>query len=347
MIEIEILLHAYRLMFTAKSMADTYEANRQICKYVHANSRGHEAIQLATAFQMLPCDFISPYYRDESLLLGLGFSPYTLMLQLLAKKDDIFTGGREYYVHPNYRGEDKPTIIHQSSATGMQAIPATGIAQGIAYLEKTVRDQNHPVVLCSFGDASLTEGEVSEAFQVAALKKLPIIYLVQDNEWGISVSSEEARSMDAFHYAGGFNGMERIKIDGADFEQSYNCMQQVFQWVRTYRRPYLVQARVPLLTHHTSGVRMESYRTELDLVKHRAADPLPRIKRQLQKHGITQEYMTGIERDAAIRVAEDFKKTIASPEPEVSTASEYIFVPTPVLTESGERTPADAKKIPM
>ena len=87
--------------------------------------------------------------------------------------------------------------------------------------KKQVRIRNSPVVLCSFGDASITEGEVSEAFQVAVLKKLPIIYLVQDNEWGISVSSEEARNMDAFYYAGGFAGMERIKIDGSDFEQSY------------------------------------------------------------------------------------------------------------------------------
>ena len=123
-------------MCTAKAMAETYEDNRQICKYVHSTSRGHEAIQLATAFQLLPCDFVSPYYRDESMLLGLGFTPHELMLQLLAKGNDIFTGGREYYSHPNYRGEDKPGIIHQSSATGMQVIPTTGIAQGIKYLEK-------------------------------------------------------------------------------------------------------------------------------------------------------------------------------------------------------------------
>src|ERR1017187_1383119 len=172
MIDKEILLKAFRLMCTAKSMAETYEANRQICKYVHATSGGHEAIQLATAFQLLSCDYISPYYRDESILLGLGFSPYTLMLQLLAKGEDIFTGGREYYSHPNYRGADKPNIIHQSSATGMQAIPATGIAQGIAFREQAGMAEPGAVVLCSLGDASLTEGEVSEAFQFAVLKKL-------------------------------------------------------------------------------------------------------------------------------------------------------------------------------
>src|SRR6478672_10626876 len=195
-------------MCQAGAMAETYEANRSICKYVHSTSRGHEAIQLATAFHLLPCDFISPYYRDESILLGLGFTPYELMLQLLAKGPDIFSGGREYYSHPNYKGNDKPTIIHQSSATGMQVIPTTGMAQGIQYLEtiqssllKKGDNQELPVVVCSLGDASITEGEVSEAFQFAVLKKLPVIYLVQDNDWGISVTGKEGRAMTAYRYA--------------------------------------------------------------------------------------------------------------------------------------------------
>ena len=96
-----LLRKAYHLMCQAGYMADIYEDNRQACKYVHSTSRGHEAIQLATAFQLLPCDYVSPYYRDESMLLGLGFTPYQLMLQLLAKGDDIFTAGRSYYSHPS------------------------------------------------------------------------------------------------------------------------------------------------------------------------------------------------------------------------------------------------------
>src|SRR5688500_6800967 len=234
MVNPDLLLKAYHLMCLAKNMADTYESNRAVCKYVHSTSRGHEAIQLATAFQLLPCDFVSPYYRDESLLLGLGFTPYELMLQLLAKRDDIFTGGREYYSHPSYRGQDKPTIIHQSSATGMQVIPTTGIAQGIQYLEKIsssklVKGSSNelPVVVCSMGDASITEGEVSEALQFAVLKQLPVIYLVQDNQWGISVSAEEARVMDAYDYAAGFPGLQRIRINGSDFSESYESMRNV------------------------------------------------------------------------------------------------------------------------
>src|SRR5678810_348247 len=131
----DLLLRTYRLMCSAKIMAEIYESNRQITKYVHSTSRGHEAIQLATAFNLLPQDWVSPYYRDESLLLGLGWTPYELMLQLLTKSDDPFSGGRSYYSHPSSKEEDKPKIIHQSAATGMQAIPTTGIAQGLQYLE--------------------------------------------------------------------------------------------------------------------------------------------------------------------------------------------------------------------
>ena len=342
-----ILISAFQDMCRARAMSSLYEQNRSVCKYVHSTSTGHEAIQLAAAYQLRPQDYVSPYYRDESLLLGLGFSPEILMRQLLAKGNDIFTGGKAYYSHPNYRGEGKPTIIHQSSATGMQVIPATGIAQGISYLETKGRQQHAPVVLCSMGDASITEGEVSEAFQVAVLKKLPIIYLVQDNDWGISVSAGEARNMDAFHYAGGFEGMERIKIDGSDFEQSFHCMQQVFDWVRKNRRPYLVQARVPLLAHHTSGVRMEAYRSEEDLAKHRLSDPFIIIKRQLQRHGITQEHMADIEREAGLLVAADFAKAMEAPDPTLASAGEFVFVPTPVTIEKGERNPEGAKKIPM
>ncbi|HEY5407572.1 MAG TPA: thiamine pyrophosphate-dependent enzyme, partial [Ginsengibacter sp.] len=335
-------------------MTDTYEANRQICKYVHATSRGHEAIQLATAFQLLPCDYVSPYYRDDSLLLGLGFSPYTLMLQLLAKGEDIFTGGREYYAHPNYRGADKPTIIHQSSATGMQAIPTTGIAQGLQYLElinsslyKKGALGESPIVICSLGDACLTEGEVSEAFQVAVLKKLPIIYLVQDNEWGISVSAAEARTMNAFEFAGGFKGLQRISLDGSDFFQSYETMKDVVSQVRENRQPFLVHAKVPLLAHHTSGVRKEFYRSAEDLAAHAEHDPLPKLKKHLPGTGINGNELDEIESFVKSEVAQHFKNAVAAAEPDAAKVEEHVFATTLVTEEKGERSPKGKEKIIM
>ncbi|MES1215382.1 MAG: thiamine pyrophosphate-dependent enzyme [Bacteroidota bacterium] len=356
MIDTKILLKAYRLMAQVKIMAETYEANRSICKYVHSTSRGHEAIQLATAFQLLPRDFISPYYRDESILLGLGFTPYELMLQLLAKGNDIFTGGREYYSHPVYKGNDKPTIIHQSSATGMKAIPTTGIAQGIKHIDEMkkkgnplslVREFTDEIVICSLGDASITEGEVSEAFQFAVLKQLPIIYLVQDNNWGISATAEETRAMNAFEFAAGFKGMQRIQVDGSDFEASYSVMHEVCDLVRKNRKPFLVHAQVPLLGHHTSGVRKEFYRTDIDWDMHMQHDPIQKLRIKLLNRGVSEEELLQAEKNAASIVGADFKKAVAEPEPDPATIQDHIFVTTPVNEEKGERSPASTNKIMM
>src|SRR5436190_224123 len=354
MIDNSILLKAYALMSKAKFMAETYEANRSICKYVHSTSRGHEAIQVAAAFQLQPQDFVSPYYRDESMLLGMGFTPYELMLQLLAKKEDIFTGGREYYSHPNYKGVDKPTIIHQSSATGMQAIPTTGLAYGVQFKENYKPDDlphgvndELPIVICSLGDSSITEGEVSEAMQFAVLKQLPIIYLVQDNNWGISVSAAESRTMNAFEYAAGFKGMNRIQVDGSDFEASYEVLKYVCDWVRKERKPYLVHAQVPLLGHHTSGVRKEFYRSEDDWTKHIAHDPNPKLRKKLAERGVGEEEILKIETEANDTIKIDFEKAIASPEPDPSSVEDFVFAPTTVINESGERSPVDAEKVLM
>jgi 2-oxoisovalerate dehydrogenase E1 component len=288
------------------------------------------------------------------MLLGMGFTPFELMLQLLAKKEDIFTGGREYYSHPNYKGDDKPTIIHQSSATGMQAIPTTGLAYGVQFKESyKPEDLQHglndelPIVICSLGDSSITEGEVSEALQFAVLKQLPVIYLVQDNNWGISVSAAESRTMNAFEYAAGFKGMNRIQVDGSDFEASYEVMKYVCDWVRKERKPYLVHATVPLLGHHTSGVRKEFYRSEDDWTKHITHDPNPKLRKKLADRGVSEEDIIKLENEAAAVIKNDFEKAIASPDPDPSTVEEHVFAPTPVIFESGERSPANAEKVLM
>lgn len=349
----ELLLKAYQLMVTAKSMCDTYDANRQICKYVHSTSRGHEAIQLATGMQLLPCDWVSPYYRDDSIMLSIGFQPYELMLQLLAKKEDPFSGGRSYYCHPSSRDENRPYIIHQSSATGMQAIPTTGLAQGIQYLENTqhtklpTTDGQLPIVVCSLGDGSVTEGEVSEALQFAVLKQLPIIYLVQDNQWSISASAEEVRAMNAYDYAQGFKGLRRWQCDGSDFIRSYETMAEAIAYTRTERKPALVHAKVPLLGHHTSGVRREFYRSREDLLKHGLYDPLPKLRLLLSDVGIAEHVITDIEKQAEEKVVADFQRAQAAPDPDPRSVSDHVFAPTPITEEKGQRSPKNGEKVLM
>lgn len=346
-----LLLRAYRLMYCVKEMAELYEANRSITTYVHSTSRGHEAIQLATAFNLKPQDWVSPYYRDDCMLLGLGWTPYELMLQLLTKAADPFTGGRSYYSHPASKGEDKVKIIHQSSATGMQVIPTTGIAQGIQYKERInpnlfVAANLLPVVVCSLGDASVTEGEVSEALQFAVLKGLPIIYLVQDNEWGISASAAEGRAMNAYEYADGFKGLNKIQVDGTDFFKSFETMQEVICHVRQHRKPWLVHAKTSLLNHHTSGVRKEFYRTPQDLSHHASRDPLPKLRKALE--GIIREdELQQIEKEVRVEIKNSFEKAVEAPEPDAATVANHVFAPTEVVEEKGERAPAGKDKVMM
>ncbi|MFM2286511.1 MAG: 1-deoxy-D-xylulose-5-phosphate synthase, partial [Bacteroidota bacterium] len=337
-------------MATAKAMTELYEANfKVVSKYVHATSRGHEAIQLATALQLLPQDYAFPYYRDDSMLLGIGMQPYELMLQLMAKRDDPFSGGRTYYCHPSLRDADKPKIPHQSSATGMQAIPATGTAMGFWYKENVALNDpaisDLPLVVCSLGDASVTEGEVAEAFQMAALKQLPILYLVQDNGWDISANAKETRAQSAFEYIKGFHGIEAISIDGANFSECYEALSKVIHTIRTERRPFLVHAKVPLLNHHTSGVRMEWYRDDLD--EARSRDPYPVLMQQLRDAGFTQAEIDLLEQSAKVKVQADYERALLAEDPRPEDLFTHDFAPTPITEESGERSPQRDDKVLM
>lgn len=344
----ENLSKAWELMCKARAMSDLYEAHKEITsKYVHATSRGHEAVQLALGLQLKPQDWVSPYYRDDSILLGIGMTPYDCMLQLLAKREDPFSGGRTYYSHPSLKDDDKPKIPHQSSATGMQAIPTTGIAMGIQYREQQGLDtyDEKPVVVCSIGDAAMTEGEISEALQMAALKQFPILYFVQDNEWDISANAAETRAMDAAEYAQGFKGIEVRTIDGADFFEAYTVLAELLELIRTERRPFLLHAKVPLLGHHTSGVRKEWYRDDLE--EHGKRDPYPRFEQQLVDAGFTKEELEQVRAASKKAVEKDYQQALAAEDPKPEDLFNHAYAPTPVTEEKGVREPEGKEKTVM
>ena len=346
----KILKEAYKLMRTARDMSDLFETNAAVTgKYVHACSRGHEAVQVALGLQLKAQDWVAPYYRDDSILLGIGVQPYDLMLQLLAKKDDPFSGGRTYYSHPSLNREDMPKIPHQSSATGMQAIPTTGVAMGVQYLEQQnlAEDfgKNKPVVVCSIGDAAMTEGEISEALHMAALKQFPILYFVQDNEWDISAHASEIRANDVSQYIQGFKGIELRTIEGNDFIKSYTTIKEVLETIRKERRPFMIHAKVPLLGHHTSGVRKEWYRD--DLKKHEQRDPLPIIHQQLLDAGFTQKDIDAIDTKTVKLVQTDFERALLAEDPTPEDLYTHDFAPTPITEEKGERAPKGKEKTVM
>lgn len=355
----KILAKAFEKMATAKALTELYEANfKEVSRYVHATSRGHEAIQLAVGMQLRACDYAYPYYRDDAMLLGLGVTPEELMLQLLGRATDPFSKGRTYYSHPSLNRAELPKLPHQSSATGMQAIPAAGAAMGLRYkrlqgLDAAVSGE-FPLVVCSLGDASVTEGEVAEAFQMAVLKKLPILFLVQNNEWDISAHSDEVRANDAVHYARGFKGLSAKHVDGTDFVACHQAVQEIYTKIRAGEGPFLLQADVPLLNHHTSGVRSDFYRQE-ELESERYRDPYPKLRNELAEAGFSESEIAKLEANAEKLIQEDFKKALAAPEPAPENLHRHIFAEAEdgseheavIITERGAREPEGGETVNM
>ena len=339
-------------------MSDLFEEHARLtAKYVHACSRGHEVIQLAAGQLLQPQDYVSCYYRDDSLLMAMGMTPKELMLQLFAKKDDPFSGGRTYYSHPSLNRPGQPKIPHQSSATGMQAIPAAGAAMGLQYLQQmglksdAVKDAEQAgmaaavgepgIGFCSIGDAAMTEGEVAEAFHMTALKQLPMVWLVQDNEWDISAHASEVRFGDATVFAKAFPGIEVISVDGTDWDACEAAMNRAIGTARKEQRPFLVHASVPLLGHHTSGVRREFYRDDLEEAAKR--DPLPQLEAKLLESGFDLPTLQLLNAEIEAAVQEAFDEAKDAEEPLASELLDHRYAPTPIHEETGTRHPSDGE----
>ncbi|MEO8862052.1 MAG: transketolase C-terminal domain-containing protein, partial [Ginsengibacter sp.] len=155
------------------------------------------------------------------------------------------------------------------------------------------------------------------------------------------------RTMNASEFAKGFKGMQRVSVDGSDFFQSYEVMKNVVAQVRKDRQPFIIHAKVPLLNHHTSGVRSEFYRSQDDMSDHLANDPLPKLRKRLMNLGISEFDLDEIQSIVATGVEQHFASAVAAPEPDVSKVEEHIFAATPITEESGSRNPEGNEKIIM
>jgi 2-oxoisovalerate dehydrogenase E1 component len=152
--------------------------------------------------------------------------------------------------------------------------------------------------------------------------------------------------MDAYEYGAGFKGLNRLRVDGTDFMASYEAMQNVINHVREYRKPWLVHAKVCLLGHHTSGVRKESYRSEEDLAKHKANDPLPKLRKALL-YKVSEEELISLEKQIADSIKQQFAEAVNASEPDPGKVAEHVFLPTTVTEEKGERSPEGKEKVLM
>jgi 2-oxoisovalerate dehydrogenase E1 component len=176
---------------------------------------------------------------------------------------------------------------------------------------------------------------------MAALKQLPILYFVQDNGWDISANAAETRAQDAAEYAKAFHGIETRRMNGSDFFDCFATLQEVIETMRRERRPFLVHVKVPLLNHHTSGVRKEWYRDDLEEAQSR--DPYPILRKQLLEKGFSEKELEKIEAEARKLVEADFERAKAAEDPRPEDLYTHDFAQTPITEEQGEREPANGE----
>lgn len=274
------ILNFYRNMVTSRMMDDKMLIMlKQGKSFFHIGAAGHEAIQTAAAFVLKPgYDWAYPYYRDLAFVLQYGVSLKEVFLNFLAKESDPSSGGRQM---SNHYGHRKLRIVTQSSPTGTQYLQATGCALG------AVKEKKDEVIYVSSGEGTTSQGDFHEALNWATRDKLPVIFVIQNNKYAISVPIEEQTAGKSIYSLGaGYNGLNRFKLDGTDVFESYKIMQKASALARSGKGPSLIEAETVRLFPHSSSDSQKKYRSLEELEKDKTKDPIIILEKYFLKNSI-------------------------------------------------------------
>jgi 2-oxoisovalerate dehydrogenase E1 component len=316
------LMNALRLMFTSRQY-DIKSMNllKQGKSFFHLGAAGHEAAQVACALAMRPgIDWAFPYYRDTAFILSLGVKPKDLFLHHLAKSDDYMSGGRQM---PNHWGSKELNIPAQSSPTGTQFLQAVGVAMAI---KKKGLDS---LVYVSSGEGATSEGEFHEAVNWASRDKLPVIFLIQNNKYAISVPVENqsaGKNSSISEMMKGFDGLFRQRIDGTQFLLMHTAAQSAFKYVRQGKGPSLIEADVVRLFPHSSSDDQRKYRKKDELDEEMKKCPINNFTHLLIKKGILTELAFEELKKEVINHLDDAASwALEQPDPQPETAKLYVY----------------------
>ncbi len=269
----------FRTMLTQRTLENRgFQLNRQGKIPFASASEGHEGVQAgaAMAFERGK-DILVPYYRDLGLALGIGLTPYEVLLSLFARAAD-HSGGRQFPHHYASRALGIQTI---SSVIAAQLPHAVGAAYALQY-----RGENGRAVLTTFGDGATSEGEWHESINFAAVHKLPIVFLCENNEWAISTPlSKQMGQPDIFKRAEGY-GLPGIVVDGMDAIACYAAVRDALGRARSGNGPSLVEAKCYRFLAHTTDDDDRAYRSREEVAERRKDDPVPRFERLLVEHSV-------------------------------------------------------------
>ncbi|MFP6571281.1 MAG: thiamine pyrophosphate-dependent enzyme, partial [Vicinamibacterales bacterium] len=331
----EQLLNFYRTMLLSRRLDDKeLQLKNQSLSYFQISGAGHEAIQVAAGLALRPgFDWVFPYYRDRALCLTLGITPSDMLLNAVGSKDDPNSGGRQM---PTHWSSTKLRIVSSSSCCTTQclhavgAAEASGLLQNLATSAASISDQQDEVVLVTLGDGQTSGGEFWESLNTASNRRLPIVYLVEDNGYAISVPVEfQTPGGDIARLVESFPSLKVIRVDGTDAIKSMSAMTEAVAHARKRSGPALVRAQVTRPYSHSMSDDESTYKTTAEREAESLQDPLRRFADFLRtERYATDEDLDAIASDVDQIVQEATDLAVSAPKPDASTAALYVYSPT-------------------
>ena len=332
----DVMAGAYRTMYLSRRLDDKeIQLKRQNRTYFQISGAGHEAINVATALHLRPgYDWFYPYYRDRALCLQLGMTPLEMLLAAVGSKDDPTSGGRQM---PSHWGDKKLHIVSQSSPTGTQILQALGAADASCYFaavkeaaELASSFHDDEVVYVSLGDGATSEGEFWESLNAAANRRAPVLYVVEDNGYAISVPVDvQTAGGNISRLLNGFPNLLSIECDGTDFLESYHAAENSLAYCRSRRGPALIHAHVVRPYSHSLSDDERLYKPEEERQEEAKRDPLARWAQYLLAQGVlTEEELKEIESGVEREVREAADKALETEPPSPDSVMRYLYSPT-------------------
>jgi 2-oxoisovalerate dehydrogenase E1 component len=329
------LLAAYRLMLLSRRIDDKeIQLKNQSRAFFQISGAGHEAVLVAASRHLKPgYDWFFPYYRDRALCLGLGVTPLEMFLASVGSSNDPASGGRQM---PSHWGHRRLHIPSQSSCTGTQCLHAVGCAEAALIYERVEeiagREQCYhgdEITYVSVGDGATSEGEFWESLNTACTRKLPVLYLVEDNGYAISVPVEvQTPGGDIARLVESFPGLRVLRCDGTDYLASYRTLREAVAHGRERKGPVLVHARVVRPYSHSLSDDERLYKTPAEREAEARRDPLVRMRHFLKSEGLaSDEDLDDLAASVEREVNEAADAALRAPQPEPETAALFVFSP--------------------
>ncbi len=321
-LEAEDLIRALRIMQMSRRLDDReILLKRQNRIYFQISGAGHEAISAAAGMALRPgYDWFYPYYRDRAMCLALGVTAEQMLLQAVGAAEDIASGGRQM---PSHWGSPELHIVSASSPTGTQFLQAVGCAHASVYLNHESDD----VTLVSSGDGATSEGEFWEALNVACLDRLPVLFLIEDNGWAISVPIEKQTAGGSIsRLVRNFPGLLVLEVDGTDFLASYQAVREAAAWCRGRQGPALIHAHVIRPYSHSLSDDERLYKTPEEREAEAARDPIQRFPEFLLAEGVLDRHRLQLVYDEVEReIQEATEKALAASDPPPGSAVLHLY----------------------